>query len=152
MPRSTAWRMAAMESLCSCAPQPTAQSGPPMAHAPKPTGVMCMSVRPSWRVGSGTAEVRILAGVAMGDLLMWVLAKIALRHPSFKLNILIRLICFKDTDCGEPRGTAAVATHGGARRGAAFHPRGPARKHRAVGAVHLDPPVGSRARGTTVRA
>jgi hypothetical protein len=35
--------MAAMESLSSCGPQEKAQSPPPTAHAPKPTGVSHIS-------------------------------------------------------------------------------------------------------------
>ena len=52
MPRSAAWRIAAIDCLSSWLPQPTAQSPPPIAQAPRPTGVMCMSVRPSRRFGS----------------------------------------------------------------------------------------------------
>src|ERR1700722_18680693 len=45
MPSSSARWMAAIESLSSCAPQPNSQS-PPMAHAPKPMGVMFKSELP----------------------------------------------------------------------------------------------------------
>ena len=38
MPRSTAWRIAAIDCLSSWLPQPTAQSPPPMAQAPRPDG------------------------------------------------------------------------------------------------------------------
>src|ERR1700730_18316343 len=44
--------MAAIDSRSSCVPHPTAQSGPPIAHAPNPTRVICISVRPRRRVGS----------------------------------------------------------------------------------------------------
>jgi hypothetical protein len=40
MPSSSAFRIAAIESLSSCGPQPNVQSPPPMAHAPNPTRVM----------------------------------------------------------------------------------------------------------------
>src|ERR1700680_3984755 len=54
MPRETAWRMAATESLSSWLPQPTAQS-PPTAQEPKPTRVICISVLPNRLVGNGAA-------------------------------------------------------------------------------------------------
>src|SRR5258707_8853139 len=43
---SAAW-LAAMESVSSWAPQAHAQPPPPIAHAPKPIGVMCRSEFPS---------------------------------------------------------------------------------------------------------
>src|SRR5258708_26863254 len=42
--------MAAMESLSFCDPQANSQPEPPMAQAPKPTGVMCRLELPSLRV------------------------------------------------------------------------------------------------------
>src|SRR5689334_17611219 len=60
MPRSSAWRMAAMDASSSCGPQPKAHS-PPMAQAPKPTLVMASPLRPSGRVGSEPAALERLA-------------------------------------------------------------------------------------------
>src|SRR5258708_1445943 len=42
--------MAAIDSLSSCGPQAPRQPMPPMAHAPKPTGVIEMSESPSFFV------------------------------------------------------------------------------------------------------
>src|SRR6266581_8767294 len=39
--------MAAMDALSSCSPQANSQPAPPMAQAPKPTGVMNKSELPS---------------------------------------------------------------------------------------------------------
>src|SRR4051812_31148430 len=50
-PRSTAWRMLAMDWASSWGPQPNAQPPPPTAQAPNPTGVNRSSVLPSRRVG-----------------------------------------------------------------------------------------------------
>src|SRR5438445_1860929 len=52
MPRSTAWRIAAIESASSWLPQAKVQPPPPIAHAPKPTRVIRMPVVPSGAVGS----------------------------------------------------------------------------------------------------
>src|SRR5262245_31593472 len=49
MPRSMASRMAATLSASSCAPHANAHPPPPMAHAPKPIGVMERSEFPSRR-------------------------------------------------------------------------------------------------------
>src|SRR5688572_11199897 len=50
MPRSSPSRIVAMLSVSSWAPQANAQPPPPMAHAPKPIGVICRSELPSRRV------------------------------------------------------------------------------------------------------
>src|SRR5207244_4347794 len=52
MPRSTAWRIAAIESASSWLPQAKVQPPPPIAHAPKPTRVIRIPVVPSGAVGS----------------------------------------------------------------------------------------------------
>src|ERR1700716_1000860 len=51
-PRSTAWRMAAIELASSCGPQPNAQPPPPIAQAPKPTVVISRPLEPRGRVGN----------------------------------------------------------------------------------------------------
>src|SRR5450432_2088707 len=55
-----AYRMAATDSVSSWSPQECAQPPPPMAHAPKPTRVRCMSVQPSLTVGSEVVIVVLL--------------------------------------------------------------------------------------------
>src|SRR3989442_6577890 len=52
MPRSTAWRIAAIESASSWFPQAKVHPPPPIAHAPKPTRVIRMPVVPTGAVGS----------------------------------------------------------------------------------------------------
>src|SRR5580704_12337357 len=48
MPSSSAFRIAAIESLSSCGPQENCQSPPPMAQEPNPMGVSSMSELPSF--------------------------------------------------------------------------------------------------------
>src|SRR5438477_8348510 len=49
-PSSSARWIAAIDALSSCSPQPNSQPEPPIAHAPKPTGVMDKSELPSFFV------------------------------------------------------------------------------------------------------
>src|SRR5687768_16873398 len=49
IPEFTACSIVAIESLSSCGPQPKSQSPPPIAHAPKPIGVISRSEFPSFR-------------------------------------------------------------------------------------------------------
>src|SRR5918995_1652557 len=51
-PRSTAARTAPSERASSCAPQVSTQPAPPNAHAPMPTRLMAIPVRPSGRLGN----------------------------------------------------------------------------------------------------
>src|SRR5450830_1150621 len=44
--------MAVTDAASSCSPQPNAQPPPPIAQAPKPTRVICMSVPPKGTVGN----------------------------------------------------------------------------------------------------
>ena len=47
IPSSKPRRIVAMDSSSSCAPHACHQPAPPMAHAPMPTRVICIPVRPS---------------------------------------------------------------------------------------------------------
>src|SRR5215210_3729677 len=59
-PRSTAWRIAAIDTSSSWGPQLKAPSVPPIAQAPKPTRVISRSVRPSRFTGSAVVMVLLL--------------------------------------------------------------------------------------------
>ena len=47
MPSAKAWRIVAIDSSSSCVPHACHQPAPPIAHAPRPTRVICIPVRPS---------------------------------------------------------------------------------------------------------
>src|SRR5437667_11329502 len=51
-----------MESASSCGPQANSQSEPPMAQAPKPTGVILTSEFPSFRVSIQTLSINCAPG------------------------------------------------------------------------------------------
>src|SRR5258708_342864 len=55
-----------MDAESSCLPQPATQPEPPIAHAPKPTRVMCISVRPRRCNGIGEAA----SGIADGPVVL----------------------------------------------------------------------------------
>src|SRR5438270_8354146 len=57
MPAASASRMAAIESRSSWAPQANSQPPPPIAHAPKPIGVMCRSEVPSCLVSMSAVSL-----------------------------------------------------------------------------------------------
>src|SRR2546422_4506756 len=68
MPRSTAWRIAAIESASSWLPQAKVQPPPPIAHAPKPTRVIRMPVLPSGAVGSvSVSRTASVIGALLSD-------------------------------------------------------------------------------------
>src|ERR1700722_10062508 len=61
MPESRASRMAAIESLSSWPPHANSQPEPPIAHAPKPIGVMYKSEVPSCVVFMSAVSVIFVA-------------------------------------------------------------------------------------------
>ena len=64
MPSSKPRRIVAMDSSSSCAPHACHQPAPPMAHAPIPTRVMRIPVRPSSTVLKPVVAMDVNANIA----------------------------------------------------------------------------------------
>src|SRR5712692_92681 len=94
MPRSTAERIAALDSSSSCVPQAQRHPAPPRAHAPNPTRVIRISASPKRVVGKVSVCVLIFVSSLRHKPSWSVIEKtshVAFSHPAFITTGAIRL-------------------------------------------------------------
>ena len=106
MPVSSASRMAAIESRSSWAPQANSQPPPPIAHAPKPIGVIVYSPMASGLLTGAMTPERI-AGLPADD---WRRRHSDFREPQLSRHLkLVRLLRAIGNHHGRSPGEVAVA-------------------------------------------